>query len=183
MNLAIPHRLEGYPFSSHSQWSQLSNSPHQKYFTPFNLPSYSYSLYRQPNQTSIRKNHLLSQITKAINGEYAAISCYHTLKNIAPSKKEQTVITEIRKDEIRHYNIFSNLYTQLTGKKHTPIMKEKCPTNYRKGIDAAFLDEQETVDMYLEIAYNTTNHQVKEAFLRAAHDEQNHAVWFLYFMK
>jgi rubrerythrin len=42
-------------------------------------------------------------------------------------------------------------------------------------------DEQRTVDFYLEIADETTNQQVKETFRRAAADEQNHAVWFLYY--
>ncbi|MGY3415598.1 rubrerythrin [Bacillus mycoides] len=42
-------------------------------------------------------------------------------------------------------------------------------------------DEQRTVDFYLEIADKTTNQQVKETFRRAAADEQNHAVWFLYY--
>lgn len=42
-------------------------------------------------------------------------------------------------------------------------------------------DEQRTVDFYLEIADETTNQQVKETFRRAAADEQNYAVWFLYY--
>ncbi|WP_400248040.1 ferritin-like domain-containing protein [Niallia sp. JL1B1071] len=131
----------------------------------------------------MRQTDILSQISKAINGEYSAIACYQKLKNLAPTKKENTVINEIRNDEIRHFNTFSNLYTQLTGKKHIPIISENCPDDYRKGIDFAFNDEQETVDMYLDIAYQTDNVKIKEEFLRAAHDEQNHAVWFLYFMK
>ncbi|MBK5441663.1 hypothetical protein JFU13_01025 [Peribacillus sp. TH24] len=35
---------------------------------------------------------------------------------------------------------------------------------------------------YLGIADEVTNPSIKEAFRRAAADEQNHAVWFLYYL-
>jgi rubrerythrin len=37
------------------------------------------------------------------------------------------------------------------------------------------------VDFYLEITDYTTSSYIKEVFRRAAADEQNHAVWFLYY--
>jgi rubrerythrin len=49
------------------------------------------------------------------------------------------------------------------------------------GLEFAIQDEQRTVDFYLEIADEATNQQVKEIFRRTAADEQNHAVWFLYY--
>ena len=48
-------------------------------------------------------------------------------------------------------------------------------------MEFALKDEQQTVDFYLEISDEATNQFVKEAFQRAAADEQNHAVWFLYY--
>lgn len=124
-----------------------------------------------------------SMIEKAIDGEYSAISCYKNLITLAPSNSIKEKITEIRNDELRHFRTFSSLYKQLTGKEHTPKMVEKCPKQYKQGIDFAFKDEQETVDFYLDIASKTNNPKIKEEFSRAAHDEQNHAVWFLYFLK
>lgn len=56
--------------------------------------------------------------------------------------------------------LFFNLYTQ-SPEKNTP----KRPTDYRAVIAFAFLDKKETVDMYLEIAYNTTNHKGKDPFI------------------
>ena len=57
-----------------------------------------------------------------------------------------------------------------------------CSNQYLKAIDDAFIDEQVTVDFYHKIANETTNPTVRSAFRRAAEDEQNHAVWFLYFL-
>lgn len=166
--------LHHYVHNSHRIYrsKQLPYDPHANYhYLNSNVPLH------------MRQTDLLSKISNAIDGEYSAIACYQKLKNLAPTKKEKTVINEIRKDEISHFNTFSNLYTQLTGKKHTPHISEHCPDDYSKGIDFAFNDEQQTVDMYLDIAYQTDNIKLRDEFLRAVHDEQTHAVWFLYFMK
>ncbi|MED4530932.1 ferritin-like domain-containing protein [Metabacillus fastidiosus] len=126
---------------------------------------------------------LTLDIAKAIDGEYSAIACYKQLENLAPTQKEKIRIREIRKDEIKHYQAFTNIFTQLTGHQHTPKIKEQCPTIYTNGLESAFNDEQETVDFYLDIADRTNNQYIKDQFKRAAMDEQNHAVWFLYFLK
>lgn len=126
---------------------------------------------------------LTLEIAKAIDGEYSAIACYKQLESLAPTQIEQSRIHEIRKDEIRHYQTFSTIFTQLTGLQHTPKITEQCPTKYKDGLEFAFNDEQKTVDFYLDIAYKTNNQYIKDQFKRAAMDEQNHAVWFLYFLK
>jgi|GEM_PF-633378 len=128
------------------------------------------------------RDNIYSLIEKAIDGEYSAISCYQHLISLAPSNKIKEKINEIRNDEIRHFETFSNLYMHLTGKKHTPKITEECPKQFKSGLEFAFKDEQETVDFYLETASKSDNPKVKEAFIRASHDEQNHAVWFLYFL-
>ncbi|KYD11778.1 hypothetical protein B4119_4180 [Parageobacillus caldoxylosilyticus] len=50
-----------------------------------------------------------------------------------------------------------------------------------EGLEYALKDEQETVDFYLDISDETNDPYIKEVFRRAAADEQNHAVWFLYY--
>lgn len=126
---------------------------------------------------------LINDITKAINGEYSAIYCYEQLASQAPNEQTRNQINEIRNDEINHFQVFSHIYMSLTGRQPTPQITEQCPEDYRNGLVAAFRDEQETVDFYLDIAENTDNLFIKEKFRRASADEQNHAVWFLYFMK
>jgi len=126
--------------------------------------------------------HFLSDLTKAINGQYSAIRCYEQLAGQAPGEAERRRILEIRNDEIRHFNAFSSLYRAVTGQSYSPHMTESCPSHYREGLDAAFRDEQRTVDFYHEVADKAPSMEIRELFRRAAFDEQNHAVWFLYLM-
>lgn len=126
---------------------------------------------------------LIPDVAKAINGQYSAIACYEQLAKMAPNTEERNQILEIRNDEIKHFQIFSQIFTSLSGRQPTPQIVEQCPSDYRTGLNSAFIDEQKTVDFYLEIADKTNDPYIKEQFKRASADEQNHAVWFLYFLK
>lgn len=125
---------------------------------------------------------MLDDIAKAIDGEYTAIACYGQLAKLAPDQAARDRILEIRQDEIRHFRQFTDLYYRLSGRQPTPKIAEPCSAEYASGIRNAFEDEQNTVDFYMGIADKTDFPSVREAFRRAAADEQNHAVWFLYFM-
>jgi rubrerythrin len=128
-----------------------------------------------------QSNKLVRDLEKAINGEYSAINCYAKLAQLTSNANERERILEIRKDEIKHFHLFGQIYTSLTGKQPQPKIIETCPDLYVDGLEFALQDEQKTVDFYLEVADETTNSSIKEAFQRSAADEQNHAVWFLYF--
>lgn len=124
---------------------------------------------------------LVQDILKAINGQYSAIACYTSLAEKAPTEEERKQILEIRKDEISHYKAFSQIFVAMTGAQPNPRIIETCPTNYKDGVEFALKDEQATVDFYLDIAEKAHEPYTRETFRRAAADEQNHAVWFLYF--
>lgn len=126
-------------------------------------------------------DHLIQDIYKAINGQYSAIACYTKLAELALTEEESKQILEIRKDEIAHYQVFSQIYVAITGTQPTPQITETCPSSYKDGLQFAFKDEQNTVDFYLNIAEKAQDPYIKEKFKRAAADEQNHAVWFLYY--
>ena len=140
-------------------------------------PYYNSGYYRVHQDTQ-----LVSDIEKAINGEYSATICYEQLAKMAHTENARNQILEIRQDEIRHFEEFSKIYTNLTGRQPTPNITEECKKNYKAGLEASFKDEQETVDFYLDIADRAKDQSIKEIFRRAAADEQNHAVWFLYFL-
>lgn len=125
---------------------------------------------------------LIRNLQKAINGEFSAIQCYRKLAELAHSDEIRKQVEEIRRDEIRHLREFSTLYGSITGKHIMPKQTEECPDNFTRGLNAAFKDEQETVDFYLRAAEETSNLKAKGVFTRAARDEQNHAVWFLYYL-
>ena len=120
-------------------------------------------------------------MTQAIHGEYSAIHCYEQLAKKAPNNEERKQILEIRRDESKHFQTFTKIYVQLTGKKPIPKLTERCPTDYCDGLQFALQDEQKTVDFYLDIADRTTDRSIRKKFRRAALDEQNHAVWFLFY--
>ena len=140
-------------------------------------PQYN-DYYRIPNDIQ-----LVNDIQKAINAEYSAVACYEKLAKMAPTKDERNKILEIQKDEKRHLEEFSKIYTNLTGRQPSYKIIEECPNEYRAGIEFALKDEQEAVDFYLDIADKAQDPLIKNRFRRAAADEQNHAVWFLFFFQ
>ncbi|WLR50827.1 ferritin-like domain-containing protein [Bacillus tianshenii] len=145
----------------------------QQYFVPY------YNDYYR----TLLDTQLLNDIQKAINAEYSAIACYEKIAKMAPTQDEKNKILEIQKDEKRHLQEFSRIYTSLTGSQPSYQIIEECPDNYRAGIEFAFKDEQEAVDFYLDISDNAQDITIKDRFRRAASDEQNHAVWFLFFLE
>ena len=72
--------------------------------------------YAGNNQEENRQQDtLIRSLEKAINGEYSAIQCYEKLAKMAPNQKERKQILEIREDEMKHFQVFSQLYINLTG--------------------------------------------------------------------
>ncbi|MFC4076298.1 ferritin family protein [Salinithrix halophila] len=130
----------------------------------------------------VQDPRLIGEIGRAISGEYNAIQCYARLAKAAPDAETRKQILEIRQDEVRHYQVFMGIYHRLTGGAVPPITPEPCPRDFREGLRAAFKDEQETVDFYLSVGDRARDPSIRRAFVRAAQDEQNHAVWFLYFL-
>ncbi len=133
-----------------------------------------YDHYRQ-NQKQI------NDLTRAINGEYSATVCYAKLAGMAPNAEQREQINEILNDEKKHLRQFSQIYTTLTGRQPQLQMMEECAGTYLQGLEASLKDEQKTTDFYHDIADEATDPMIKEVFRRAAYDEQNHAVWFLYY--
>ena len=127
-------------------------------------------------------SQLITNLMKAMNGEYNAIHFYEQLAKLTPNEIVKHRILEIRKDEMRHYQGFSNIYTLLTGHQYSPQLSEPLPTNFKSGVDTAFKDEQEAVDFYHQAARESNIPYISEQYRLNAADEQNHAVWFLYFL-
>src|SRR6056297_3245189 len=99
---------------------------------------YTYPYYYRVNQNE----ELIEDIAKAINGEYTAINCYKQLADLAPTQVGRNRIAEIRRDEIKHFQTFSQIYTNLTGEQPKTELLEECPDTYAEGLEFAFSDEQ-----------------------------------------
>lgn len=126
---------------------------------------------------------LYNDLNKAITGEYEAIHVYKQLAEMAPSQAIKDQILEIRQDEIRHFETFSHIFTMLTCTNPVLPAKISYPQSFMEGVKASFKDEQETTDFYYQISRTYHDPVIQQAFSHAAADEQNHAVWFLFFMK
>ncbi|RFU67615.1 ferritin-like domain-containing protein [Bacillus sp. V59.32b] len=136
---------------------------------------YSYPFSRQPD-------NLAGDVLKAINGEFNAIQCYNKLLKIVSTEKEKEVIREIIIDENNHLEKFTQIYYNLAGRQPEITRNKDCPKGIKEIFEFAFEDEQETTDFYLDIADQSEDVRISEVFTRASADEQNHAVWFLYFL-
>ncbi|WP_274307739.1 ferritin-like domain-containing protein [Solibacillus daqui] len=125
---------------------------------------------------------LVLDINNAINGEFNAIRFYEHLAQLAPNEEVRNRILEIRNDEIRHYQGFTYTYTWLTGQQPSPQLTEPLPYDFKSGILTAFKDEQEAVDFYHRVSRESNMPYISNQFRSNASDEQNHAVWFLFFI-
>jgi rubrerythrin len=182
IGLICPIRL--FLFHSKNDIYGLAHRAYISHKILITLNEEDYRVYPYLNNNNMiyrQSEKLIRDIEKAINGEYSAIQCYAKLANLAPTAEERKQILEIRQDEMKHFQQFGQIYVSLTGRQPQPKIIEECPNTYLAGLEFALKDEQETVDFYLDIAEETNNQYIKEVFRRAAADEQNHAVWFLYY--
>lgn len=132
----------------------------------------------------LEHRNIVNDLMKTLNGEFQAICFYEYLANCAPNEVIRDRILEIRKDEMRHYAGFAYIYTCLTGMHPTPqLSDEPYPKTFQEGVHAAFIDEQQAVEFYHQVARETQDCFISNAYMQASFDEQNHAVWFLYFMR
>ena len=127
-------------------------------------------------------DQLIRDLTKALNGEFNAIRFYEHLAELAPNEEVRKRILEIRRDEMRHYQGYANTYMHLTGQHPSPQITEPLPKNFKSGVLAAFKDEQEAVEFYHRVARETHIPSISHQFRSNAFDEQNHAVWFLFYI-
>jgi len=176
---SAPYNAAYYP-TFHAMYNPAYNNPaynanYQNYGGP------EFHSYNTRNAASQADAGLIQDITKAINGEYSAIRCYEVLAKMAPTTEEKNRIMEIIRDEQRHLQEFSQIYVRLTGQQPTPQQIEECPKEYKKGLETSMKDEQMTAHFYNEISRKAKDQQIHDTFHHASHDEQNHAVWFLYY--
>jgi rubrerythrin len=148
-------------------------------FDAYAMHHRAYEPYSMPREMD---ESIAIELERAVQGECHAIACYTHLMELAPSAIERAQIGEIIADEQRHAQQFSKMYTFVTNRQPTPRQIDECPKTYRAGLEAAIVDEQKTADAYRDLAERTMSPSMREMVLRAAADEQNHAVWFVYFL-
>ncbi len=97
----------------------------------------------------------LALMLEAIAGEEEDREFYAWLVERAPTEEEKRIIRGIAEDELRHYGLFRQLYTEITGKEPPEVQGGTFtpPGSYCEGISRALLGEQNAVAKYRRILY------------------------------
>ena len=100
-------------------------------------------------------NQALKMIEAALSGETEDKLFYEYLLSVAPSEQEKQIIAGIRDDEMKHYDLFRQLYYELAGKMPPALPGEEFekPASYCEGLKKALLGEQNAVRKYREILF------------------------------
>ncbi|WP_280770926.1 ferritin-like domain-containing protein [Salipaludibacillus daqingensis] len=123
----------------------------------------------------------LNELKETINQKYSAKHRYQQL--IHDSNNHQTeVIATIMEDENKHYEQLSDMYQHLTGRKPDPVIFNDWFKNSEEDFSDLFKAEQKNVKLYLNLSTKAPTPLFRRQFERAAAEEQNHAVWFLYLL-
>ncbi len=122
------------------------------------------------SQTAIEPNHgcrdnifeypqnlenALSLIQQAVSGEKEDIDYYNYLIDIAPSEEDKQIISSIRNDEMKHYNMFIQIYCDITGHPVPQGIEEPfiAPPTYCDGLKTAIFGENTAIMEYPQILY------------------------------
>jgi rubrerythrin len=120
----------------------------------------------------------INDILGSIKGEATAVDFYGRLAEAAPSAEMKEDILSIRQDEHDHFQMYSQLYTQLTGTQPvfqiTPVQFQ----SFSEGLRIAYRDELQDYEKYRNFYLMTHDQTLRDIFLRAFSDEIKHAIRF-----
>jgi rubrerythrin len=124
----------------------------------------------------------LKLIQEAVAGESEDRMFYQYLIDNATSEEDKEIIKGIRDDEISHFNLFRQVYFQLTGQMLPPpqnVTFEK-PESYCEGIRGAILGEQNAVRKYRMILYALQDRVQINILTGIITDELRHGILYNY---
>lgn len=126
----------------------------------------------------------LQLIRTAVEGEKGDQLFYEALIQQAPTQQDRDIITSIRNDEMKHNQLFRQLYHQLTGQDIPPSKEEPVhtPASYREGLQQAFFGELKAVEKYRTIRQGLTSTYHRDILFEIITDEQKHADLYLYLL-
>jgi rubrerythrin len=124
----------------------------------------------------------LKLIREAVAGETEDRMFYQYLIENAASEEDKEIIKGIRDDEISHFNLFRQVYSQLTGQMPPPpqdVTFEK-PESYCEGIKRAVRGEQNAVKKYRRILYALQDRVQINILTGIITDELRHGILYNY---
>ena len=124
----------------------------------------------------------LSLIQQAVAGENEDRIFYSYLIENAPFPEDKEIITGIRDNEINHFNLFHQIYYEITGKMMPPMPNEEFvpPATYCEGVKKALLGEQNAVQKYRKILYAMQTRVHINVLTEIITDEIRHGILYNY---
>lgn len=101
------------------------------------------------------EQNALKLLSEAISGENSDRLFYSYLIEAAPSQEDKELIASIRDDEMKHFELFRQIYYELVGQA-PPQMKDEGftePASFCQGIKQALLGELGAVEKYRIILF------------------------------
>jgi len=124
----------------------------------------------------------LDLIQHALSGETEDRMFYSWLLEDAPSDEDRQIISGIRDNEIGHYELFNQLYLDLTGMMPQEVTGEQFvpPESYCDGLARALLGEQNAVQRYRKILYAMQHRVHINMMTEIITDEIRHGILYNY---
>lgn len=119
----------------------------------------------------------LQLIRDAVSGEMEDRLFYSYLISVAPSQEDKEIIASIRDDEMKHFDLFRQIYFQLTG-QILPQPREgefTKPATYCQGLKQALLGELAAVQRYRRILFAMQDRRHINMLTEIITDEIRHA--------
>lgn len=137
---------------------------------------------RNRYQMDESKENVITRIQSLINEKEQTIERYEQLTTIAPNDEIKDGIIKILFDEKRHLGQLQEMHENLTGKRFVSTPGKNFPKTFRQGLISAFKSELESAQNFMDLAGKVDDEFIKDLFKRVAFDEQNHALWFHFYL-
>jgi rubrerythrin len=124
----------------------------------------------------------LALMREAIAGEKEDQLFYEYLISVAPTNDEKLIIASIRDDEIRHNQLFRQLYKDITHQEVPTVEGEEFekPKSYIDGIRKALFGELAAVEKYRVIRKGLPNTYYRDTLFDIITDEIKHSAKYNY---
>jgi rubrerythrin len=122
--------------------------------------------------------NFLDKLRKAIDDEYTAAIFYGKLKKATKDPLYQEFIEHAREDEKKHFQLFQQLHSKLTGSYYENKKNKKEFKTFQQGVEMALKDELEAGEMYRDMLFEMPTNDAYYSLFVAMTDEMEHATRF-----
>lgn len=118
----------------------------------------------------------MENLEKALQDEAVAAKTYDRLAERAPGALDRKFFAELRDDERKHFELFSEIYRCLTGQEPS-VCQPELPRmhSYQEELTKFLIDELDAVDMYREMFLSTYDGRIRDTIFIPLTDEMEHA--------